>query len=297
MPHAHTADLDIYYETSGRPEDPCVLLVHGYGAQLIQWPAELYDGLAAEGLFVVRMDNRDVGLSSKLTGQMPQLGPPAPGTFAPTLLAPPPYTLRDMTGDALGVLDALGIDRAHFVGASLGGTIVQRIAIEHPERVLSLTSVMSSPGDPTLPPAAPEATAALLSPAPPDREGYINHMAPVLQALWGPSYDEARARAQLAERYDRAYYPEGMIRQMAALVSDGDRTPDLGKVTAPTLVLHGREDALVPLAHGEATAAAIPGARLIVLDGMGHDLPPTHTGAMVNAIAEHARAASADVAG
>jgi pimeloyl-ACP methyl ester carboxylesterase len=297
MPTAHVNGIDISYETSGSSADPCILLVHGYGAQLIQWPAELYDGLAAQGFFVVRMDNRDVGLSEKLTGQFPQLGAPEPGTFAPTLLAPPPYTLRDMADDALGLLDALGIPQAHLVGASLGGTIVQRIAIEHPERVLSLTSVMSSPGDPTLPPAAPEATAALLSPAPPDREGYVDHMAPVLAALWGPSFDEERARAQLGARHDRAYYPEGMIRQMAALVSDGDRTADLGKVTAPTLVLHGREDALVPLAHGEATTAAIPGARLIILDGMGHDLPPSHTQAMVTAIAEHARAVSGSVAG
>jgi pimeloyl-ACP methyl ester carboxylesterase len=203
MPIAHLDDVDISYETSGSAADPCVLLIHGYGAQLIQWPAELYERLAEQGLFVVRMDNRDVGLSSKLTGQFPQLGAPAPGTFAPTLLAPPPYTLRDMAADALGLLDALGIERAHFVGASLGGTVVQRIAINAPERVLSLTSVMSSPGDPTLPPAAPEATAALLSPAPPDREGYIDHMTPVLQALWGPSYDEDRARDQLAARYDR----------------------------------------------------------------------------------------------
>jgi pimeloyl-ACP methyl ester carboxylesterase len=265
--------------------------VHGYGAQLIQWPAELYDGLAEQGFFVVRTDNRDVGLSTKLTGQLPQLGAPAPGTFAPTLLAPPPYTLRDMAEDALGVLDALGIQQAHFVGASLGGTIVQRIAIEAPERMLSLTSVMSSPGNPALPPAAPAATAALLSPAPPDREGYIDHMAPVLEALWGPSFDEERARAQLAARYDRAYYPEGMIRQMAALISDGDRTSDLCKVTVPTLVLHGREDALVPLAHGEATAQAVPGARLVVLDGMGHDLPPAQMPAMVSAIAGHAHSA------
>lgn len=297
MPTAHAHGIDLTYETSGSSTDPCILLVHGYGAQLIQWPEELYDGLADLGYFVVRMDNRDVGLSTKLSGQFPQLGAPVPGTFSPTLLAPPPYTLRDMAADALGVLDALGVERAHLVGASLGGTVVQRIAIEHPERVLSLTSVMSSPGDPTLPPAAPEATAALLSAAPPDRQGYLDHMTPVLQALWGPSFEESRARAQLAARYDRAYYPEGMIRQMAALVSDGDRTTELAAVAVPTLVLHGREDALVPLAHGEATAAAVPSARLVVLDGMGHDLPPSHMPAIVSAIAEHARQASAPVAG
>jgi pimeloyl-ACP methyl ester carboxylesterase len=285
MPTAQVDGIEICYETTGDPGAPCILLIHGYGAQLVQWPAELYEALAGHGYFVVRMDNRDVGLSTKLTGQFPQLGPPAPGTFAPTLLAPPPYTLKDMAHDALGLLDALGIASAHFVGASLGGTVVQRIAIDSPERVLSITLVMTS--DPSLPPAAPEATAALLSPAPADRQGYIDHMAPVLRTLWGPSYDEERARAQLAERFDRSYYPEGMIRQMAALVSDGDRTAELASVTVPALVLHGREDALVPLAHGEAAAAAVDGARLVVLDGMGHDLPPALAPEMARAIAEH----------
>lgn len=292
MPIANVNGVELCYETSGNPGDPCLMLVHGYGAQLIQWPTELTEALADAGWHVVFFDNRDVGLSTKFHGQLPGLGLPAPGTFTPTLLGEPPYNLRDMAWDALGLLDHLGIQQAHLVGASLGGAIVQRAALEARSRVLSLTLLMTSTGDPALPPAALQTAMALLIPAPPDRDGYVQAMLPVLRRVWGPSFDKSRAVLQLQQRFDRMHYPEGLGRQLAALVADGDRTAELASLEVPTLVLHGADDTLVPLAHGQAVTNAIREATLEVLPQMGHDLPPRHLPFMAELITAHAAGAS-----
>lgn len=273
MPIVPANDIEICYETTGDAAGQPLVLIHGYGSQLIQWPQLLCDELAKRGFFVIRMDNRDVGLSTKLDGQMPPFGPPAEGSGTLTLTGPPPYTLTDMAADAVGLLDALGIERAHFVGASLGGTIVQRIAISFPDRIRTLTSIMSATGSPDAPGATPEAAAALFAPTPTDRDAYIDHLVGVCKVIYGSYYDAEKVRAAAGLRYDRSFYPEGMPRQLAALISDGDRTAQLAGVACPTLVIHGRRDPLVPLANGEATAAAIPGAELVVFDEMGHDLP------------------------
>jgi pimeloyl-ACP methyl ester carboxylesterase len=269
---AQVNGIELCYETTGIASGEPLLLVHGYGAQLIQWPDALCDELAGLGFFVIRFDNRDVGLSTKFDGQHPVFGPPAGFAF-PTLVDDPPYTVTDMARDGVALLDHLAIERAHLVGASLGGAIVQRTAIEFPQRLLSLTSIMSATGDPNVPGPSPEAAAALFAPAPTERAAYIEYLTRVLRVLWGPLYDEDFARAQATARYDRCFYPEGMTRQMAALLADGDRTAALSQVNCPTLVIHGRADPLVPLAAGEGTAAAIPGAETLVLDQMGHDLP------------------------
>src|SRR5207302_77128 len=192
----------------------------------------------------------------------------------PSLTSTPPYTVSDMAADGMAVLDELGIERAHIFGMSMGGMIVQVMAINHPDRVLSMTSVMSTTGNPDLRgEAKPEALAALASVPRADREGYIEDSVKTRRIISGPHFDEDQARRKAAENYDRCFYPPGAAFQMAAVVSDGDRTQRLAGVTCPTLVIHGRVDPLVPLAGGEATAEAVPGAELLVLDDMGHDLP------------------------
>jgi pimeloyl-ACP methyl ester carboxylesterase len=253
VPVLHANGIEICCETTGDPGGEAVVLVHGYGSQLIQWPMRLREELAARGFHVIAIDNRDVGLSSKLEGQT--------------------YTLRDMAADVIGVLDALGIERAHLVGASLGGTIVQRATLDFPERVRTLTSIMSSTGSPALPSATPEAAAAIFGPTPTDREEYLDHLVRITKVFYGSHHDAEKVRQGAAARYDRSFYPPGMPRQLAALVSDGDRTEQLALIRCPTLVIHGRMDTLVPPANGEATAAAIPGAQLALFDDMGHDLP------------------------
>ena len=185
----------------------------------------------------------------------------------------PPYTISDMANDGVGLLDALGIKQAHIVGASLGGTIVQRMAAEHPQHVLSMTSIMSTTGDPQVGMGKPEAMAALFTPAPSERQANIEHSVKVGRLVAGPLFDEQRARQQAGARFDRSFYPEGVARQMAAAIADGDRTRLIASIKCPTLVIHGRVDPLVGLSGGEATAKAIPGAKLVVLDQMGHDLP------------------------
>jgi pimeloyl-ACP methyl ester carboxylesterase len=286
VPTAQANGIEICFETTGSPDDPALLLIHGYGAQLIQWPDLLLEELAARGFFVIRFDNRDVGRSTKLDGQHPVFGLPEPGQPFPTMAQAPPYTLADMARDATGLLDHLGIQRAHVLGASLGGAVAQRLAIEMPDRVLSLTSVMSATGDPAVPGADPAAAAAVFSPSPTAREDFIEHLVRVLRVLYGPHYDEDDARAQATARFDRCFYPEGMTRQLAALIADGDRTAALQRLTVPTLVIHGRLDPLAPLAAGEATAAAIPGAELVVFDDMGHDLPKAYAAQFATEIAK-----------
>jgi pimeloyl-ACP methyl ester carboxylesterase len=288
VPRARSNGVELEYETVGRAGDPAVLLIMGLGAQLIDWPDELCAGLAGRGLFVIRYDNRDSGLSTSLD----ELGAPdLAGLFAGT--APAPYRLTDLAADAVGLLDALGIDRAHVVGASMGGMIAQVVAIEHPDRVRSLCSIMSTTGDWSVGQATPEATAALRRPPATTREEAVagSQAASRLFGSIGFDASEADQRRRAERKYDRAYRPLGTQRQLAAIYASPDRTAALGKVTVPTVVIHGALDPLVDPSGGRATAAAVPGAGLVLLPGVGHGLPPDAIPVVVEAIARNAAAA------
>jgi pimeloyl-ACP methyl ester carboxylesterase len=275
MPSVTGNGIQIEYETFGAPGARPLILIMGLGAQMIHWDDEFCRLLVERGHFVIRFDNRDIGLSSKLD----HLGP-ADSTVAMArrLQGEPveaPYKLSDMAADCAGLLDALGIDAAHVVGASLGGMIAQTLAIEHPSRVLSLTSIMSSTGNSELPQATPEALAALLSPLPGSREEAMDRSVRVFRTIGSPGFpfDEARVRDRAARAYDRAFHPAGVARQFVAALASGSRTELLHAVMCPALVIHGKEDPLVPVEAGIDTARSIPGADLLVLAGMGHDLP------------------------
>jgi len=258
-------------------ERPVVLLVMGLGMQLVAWPPDMVQGLVQAGYRVVRFDNRDIGLSQHFDalGTPPVMWTAMKLRFG--LPVRPPYTLRDMALDAVGVLDALGIRQAHVVGASMGGMIAQRVALVAPERVLSLTSIMSSSGARKLPPPRPDVLRLLLQ-RPPNRsrQAMIDHSVRLLTAIGSPAFPtpEAEMRAHLGEAMDRSFHPAGTLRQMVAVGSDVTRALELARIATPTLVLHGRADPLVPYACGEDTARRIAGARLVGIDGMGHDLPP-----------------------
>jgi pimeloyl-ACP methyl ester carboxylesterase len=282
---ATVGEIELAYETFGRPDDPPVLLIMGLGAQMIFWPDELCEKLAQAGYFVIRFDNRDTGRSTVLGHTPPDLRRVAAGD------AEAPYLLQHMAADAVGLLDHLEIERAHVVGASLGGMIAQRVAIDHPERVLSLASIMSTTGDRGVGHPTPEAMAVLMTAPPTDRDGYVASTVAARAVIGSQPPDEARAR-DLAERsFDRGYHPDGTARQFAAIMASPDRAPELREIEAPTVVIHGADDALIGVSGGEATAAAIPGAELVVIDGMGHDLPPRFLDGIVAALtANFARA-------
>ena len=255
---------------------PAVLLIMGLGMQLVAWPPDMVQALVEAGYRVIRHDNRDVGLSQRMeslgkpnliwAGLQHKLG------FAPR----PPYTLADMAADALGVLDALGVKQAHVVGVSMGGMIAQRMALTAPQRVLSLTSVMSSSSAPGLPQARPEVMAALLRrPSGRDRQAVVDHYVRLFRVIGSPGFvtPEAELRQRIAQAAERGFYPVGTLRQMLAVLADSARAALLAQIKAPTLVFHGQDDPLLPYACGEDTARRIPGARLIGVPGMGHDLP------------------------
>jgi pimeloyl-ACP methyl ester carboxylesterase len=283
MPTISANDIDICYESYGPEDAPPVLLVMGLGAQMITWSTGFVSELLERGFRVVRFDNRDAGLSSRSTGPAPDLmelyGKVGAGDAVEA-----PYTLSLLAADAAGLLDALDIPAAHVVGASMGGMIVQTMAIEHPDKVLSLTSIMSTTGDPQVGQPSPDAMAALLAPAPANRDEAIEQGVKTTSVISGSLFDEDAARARAAESYDRANYPEGFRFQLAAILASGDRTERLRDVSVPTLVVHGREDPLVTLSGGEATAAAIPGADLVVFGQMGHDIPERYWPALADAI-------------
>jgi pimeloyl-ACP methyl ester carboxylesterase len=278
-------EYDSFGDRAGRP----LLLIMGLGGQMLLWEDEFCEALAQRGHFVVRFDNRDVGLSSKLE----EAGVPNPLELMQKAASGQPlqvpYTLDEMADDAAGVLDALELEGAHVCGASMGGMIAQTLAYRHPSRVRSLTSIMSTTGDPSLPQAAPEAMAVLLSAPPATRAEAIEQGVKTWRVIGSPGFpfDEDRIRRRAGVLYDRCFYPQGVARQLAAILAHGNRTPHLARVTAPTLVIHGAADPLVPLAGGRDTAAAIPGATLLVIDGMGHDLPPGAWPRIVGAIAAH----------
>ena len=296
MPTTANGHVTLYYETFGSETDPTLLLVNGLGSQCINFKVEFCERFASRGFQVVRFDNRDVGLSTKIDGWRALDLAAAMAAAALGRPVAAPYTLSDMAADAAGLLDALGIAAAHVVGASLGGMIAQTLAIERPARVLSLTSIMSTTGDRELPRARPEAVAALLEPPPRDRDGAMARAAKVFRTIGSPGFpfDEARVRERAGRSYDRCFHPAGVARQMLAILAAGSRAPALRQVRVPTLVIHGTEDPLVPVAHGIETAALVPGAELLVIEGMGHDLPRAVWPRVIDAIdGVSARAAGA----
>ncbi len=286
MPTADNDGVKLEYDTFGDPADPTVLLVMGFTAQMTAWEEGFCQRLVDDGHHVVRFDNRDCGLSSKTDGEPPNLfALLAQAQSGGGITSEVPYTLSDMALDAVAVLDAVGAESAHVVGASMGGMIVQMLAIEHPERVRSMTSIMSTTGNPEVGQAKPEAMTALITPPPTDREGAIERGVTLGRLIAGPLFDEDRARVRMTEAFDRSFHPGGAPFQMAAIAKTGDRTERLGSVTAPTLVIHGAVDPLIAVSGGEATAKAVPGAELLVLDEMGHDLPEPLWGEITGAIA------------
>jgi pimeloyl-ACP methyl ester carboxylesterase len=268
---AQVGDIELAYETFGDPGDPPVLLVMGLATQMIGWPDEFCAGLADRGLFVVRFDNRDIGLSTHLDDR----GAPDLMTIFGGDRSNVPYPLSDLADDTAGLLEILHLDSAHVVGASMGGMVAQLVAIRHPERVRSLTSIMSTTGDPSVGMPSQAAMGVLLAPPAPDREAAIQRAVDTYRVIGSPGFefDEQALRDRAGLSYDRRYNPAGVARQLAAILTTPDRTADLASVDVPTLVIHGAQDALVNVSGGRATAAAIPGAELLVVDGMGHDLP------------------------
>ena len=283
--------MELEYDTFGSPSDPTMLLVMGFTAQMISWPDSFCQMLADGGLHVVRFDNRDCGLSTKLDGVTVDLPAAMAAAMSGQPVADAPYTLSDMAADAVGLLDHLGVERAHILGASMGGMIVQTIAIEHPDRCLSMTSVMSMPGDPSVGQPAPEAAGALLAPPPTSRDAYIE--ASTSSMIWhSKRYRDADAtKAQAAANFDRSFYPQGAPRQLVAIYATGDRSGPLAELTVPTLVIHGRDDTLISPSGGVRTAELIPGAHLLLLADMGHDLPEPLWPIITAAVLSHTRSA------
>jgi pimeloyl-ACP methyl ester carboxylesterase len=288
MPTAQANGIELAYDTFGDAADPTVLLVMGLGAQMIHWPPGFCQGIADRGFHVVRYDNRDVGestwfdspvdvgalLAARSAGETPNV----------------PYLLGDMAADAVGVLDHLGIDTAHVVGVSMGGMIVQTLAIEHPDRVATLTSVMSTTGDLDVGNPTGEAMALLMSPPARSREELQDAAVRGATVCGSPGlYDEDELRATAAQAWDRGYNPAGTARQLAAILASGSRSAALAEVDLPALVIHGAADTLIHPSGGERTAEVIPDAKLVVIDGMGHDLPRSLWPRVTDLLADHAR--------
>lgn len=288
MPRAKNNDAEIEYETFGNPSHPAVLLVNGYTSQMINYDVDFIQAFVDRGRFVIRYDNRDVGLSTHFHGAPAPIkeimAAKASGGPLPALA----YTMSDMASDGIAVLDALGIAAAHIVGMSMGGMLVQVMAIEHPSRVLSMVSIMSRTGEPEYGQSTPEANAALLNVPRTDREGFIADGVRDRRVYSSPRYfDPEYEAARLARAYDRAFDPAGNARQFAAIVAADPRAEQLRALKVPTLVIHGRADTLITLSGGERTAELIPGANLFVLNDMGHDLPKPLWPVLVEAMVSH----------
>lgn len=289
MPRAHANGIELEYDSFG--DGPVVVLIMGIGTQMIFWDDAFCAALAARGLRVVRFDNRDIGLSTWLDAAGVPNVPMLLGRAALGLNVPAPYTLSDMARDTVGLLDHLGVATAHIVGVSMGGMIAQHVAIEAPERVASLVSIMSTPGGARhMRGVQPAALKAFSGPRPTTKEQGVEFMVELYRVLHGGQapFPEERVRRRAAEAITRAWHPQGFPRQLAAVLASGDRTKRLATVRAPTLVLHGEADPLIPIAAGRATAAAIPGARFQSIPRMGHFLPPDVWEVLVEEIAGHA---------
>ena len=289
--------INIEVEDHGNPDDPAILLVMGYTAQLIYWPMDFVNGLVAKGFRVITFDNRDVGLSYKFDGVR---GPNPIRQLITKRFFPhrqmAPYNLSDMARDAVGVLDALKIDRAHIIGASMGGMIGQLIAADHAKRVLSFTAIMSSTNGPGLPGASADVRRVLMKTArtnarTPDEALELGlAFSSLIASDEGRNRpDERRAMMKLAQ--ERAFYPAGPKRQMAAIIDTGNLRPVANRIKVPTMVIHGADDPLIPPACGKDIAANVKGARFELVEGMGHDLPPSKLPELVNLIADHCQAA------
>jgi pimeloyl-ACP methyl ester carboxylesterase len=278
MPTLEVNGITLSYDSVGDGKAEVILLIAGLGTQMIRWPEVFCDLLVARGYRVIRFDNRDSGCSTHLTDY------PAPNFRALALALAAgqqpsvPYTLHDMAGDAIGLLDALGIECAHLVGRSMGGMIAQIAASEYPDRVWSLTSIMSSTGNPSLPAASQDVMSMLTQPSPnplEDEAGFLKHSLAFARRIASPGYpfDEDAHRSLILEESRRAYNPTGFARQIAAVAAAGDLRPLLAKITVPSLIVHGADDALVPVACGRDTASSIRGSEFMLIEGMGHDLP------------------------
>ena len=294
MTKALSNNIEIEYDTFGDPSGKPLLLIMGLGAQMISWLPELCELFVKKGFYVIRFDNRDVGLTTKFEG----LGVPAIMEAITKLQngeeVSSPYSLEDMADDAMGLLDHLNIKKAHICGASMGSMIAQIIAIRHPSRVLSLVPIMGSTGNPELPQATPQAMQVLMAPMPTKREKYIKESVKRGRVLYGNGfpYDEELRAKLAAEVYDRSFYPEGFSRQLMAILANGDRREKLKSLKVPTLVIHGKDDPLVPVEGGIDISKNIPEAELLLIDGMGHSLPPETWPQIAEAIKRNAEKAN-----
>ena len=289
MARAQVNGIELEYETFGDRGARPLLLIMGLGAQLLLWEEEFCAGLVGRGHYVIRYDNRDVGLSTKLehAGEpnvLEVMQAAAAGRSVEVA-----YTLDEMADDAAGLLDVLGLDTAHVAGASMGGMIAQTLVLRHADRVRSLTSIMSTTGNPDLSLPQPDALGALMRPRVKERDGAIEQAISLQRMIGGTGFpfDEERTRRMAARSYDRSFYPVGVARQIAAVLASGNRAPVLASVEAPTLVIHGDADPLVPLEGGRDTAQAIPGAELLVIEGLGHEMPPPVWPRIIDAISQH----------
>ena len=276
---ATNGTCELHYDTFGDPADPTLLMVNGLGSQCTNYADEWCELFVARGLHVIRFDNRDVGLSTSFAD-------------APTDASGAAYRLTDMADDAIAVLDACGVEQAHVMGLSMGGMIVQTLAIAHPERVLSMTSVMSTTGEPEYMRSSPEAYAMLTGPPATDRASYVANQIAGLRVFGSPAFaDEARWRDAAERSYDRSFTPDGTRRQFVAVGASGSRADGLRQVTTPTLVIHGSADTLIDPIGGRRTAELVPGARFELIDGMGHDYPPQLWERWVDLVTGHVFAA------
>ncbi len=288
MPFASNGPVELYYETFGQPGDEPLLLVSGLGGQCVSYDVEFCQRFVELGFFVIRFDNRDVGLSSKLDEFTPHLKDVA-AALREGRAADVPYRLSDMAADAIAVLDALDVERAHVAGVSMGGMIVQQLAIDHASRLRSMTSIMSTTGDRDVGQASPEVAALFYAPPGQDRATVIAR-SQTLQRLTSPTaFDPDRVAQRVGDAFDRCFCPRGVARQLAAVMASGSRTQSLRSVDVSTLVIHGDADALIDISGGVGTAQCIPGARFLAIAGMGHDLAPRDWATIVEAISDHAR--------
>ncbi len=293
VPTAAANGINLTYETFGDPADPTILLIMGLGAQMVAWDESFCEALVARGFHVVRFDNRDIGTSTWIDSPGFDVSAAVLGVLSGETIEVP-YLLSDMADDTAGLLDALGLDAVHVVGASMGGMIGQALAIAHPERVRSLTSIMSTTGDPDVGQPSPEMGATLLAPRPTDRAASVEFSVAITKAISSPDhYDEAAARARAEREHERGMNPIGVARQLVAILASGSRAHGLAGLQIPVLVVHGRQDQLVPLSGGERTAATVPGADLLVIDDMAHDVPAAHVGRITDAIVANAAKAPA----
>ena len=291
--YARANGIELAYDSFGDADAQPLLLIMGLGTQMIAWDEAFCERLAARGYRVIRFDNRDIGLSTKFS----EAGVPDIGKLLMLALSGEdvsavsvPYTLAEMAQDAVGLLDVLGIDSAHIVGASMGGAIAQEIALRHPQRVRTLVSIMATSGAPGLPPPKPDALALLMTPSPTDRDGYLERYLRMMKILRAGEFpdEEALDPARAARTFERGLNPAGYARQLAAIIASGSRKERLASLRTPTLVIHGDVDPLVPVECGIDVARSVPGARMLTIEGMGHALPAATWQRIIDGIAEHA---------